>query len=212
MYLVTFHHWQFPVTFPRQVKCESSGGLTWTDVAAQTHSQRPRVKRLCQTDPESGDAARISFILQGFSAQITKALPRLFCKKHVKSTLIQTPCPWTSKCLGTFFRGLGAVEHIQRSGSRSPVKLRGQSTSLIVCWKSLPKATEHKRRVDYPLVERKWNSSDKALKQVWAAVWVAERKMSDTTCSLISFKDSFNQPQKTRWTQSVVTTAAPSCC
>lgn len=95
----------------------------WFDLnrCSSTNTQtRPRVKRPCQTDPESGEAAWISFISRGFSAQITKALPRLFCKKPVKSTLIQTPWPWTSKCQGTFFRGLGPVEHIQRSGSRSP--------------------------------------------------------------------------------------------
>lgn len=121
----------------------------WFDpsvAAAQTNTRRARVKPPCQTDPES---RRIIHFL-GFAPQITKALPHLFCKKACEVNINTHAVALTSKCQGTFFRGLGAVEHIQRSGSRSPVKLTGQSTSLIVCWKSLPKATKHKRRADYP--------------------------------------------------------------
>lgn len=123
----------------------------------------------------------------GFSAQITKALPHLFCNKHVKSTLIQTPAALNFKMPGDLFRGLGPLSTSNTQGAEAPDKLRGQSTSLIVWSKSLPKATEQKQR-DYPLLERKWNSSDEALKQVsrWttgAAVWERKGNMTDALLS-----------------------------
>lgn len=155
--------------------------LRWFDGASAVWSSCVRLTQKAEKQRRS----------QSFSAQITKALLHLFCNKHVKSTLIQTPAALNFKMPGDLCRGLGPLSTSNAQGAEAPDKLRGQSTSLIVWSKSLPKATEQKQRRDYPLLERKWNSSDEALKQVWwwtTGAAVCERKDNMTDALLSSNK------------------------
>ncbi len=76
------------------ITTKNGNSKMWLSALAFSHTDDwdlNGVNRLWRTDPESQAAAKILFIFRGFSAQITKALPHLFCNKRVKSTLIQTP-------------------------------------------------------------------------------------------------------------------------
>lgn len=74
-----------------------------------------------------------------------------------------------------YFRGLELL-----STSRAPLSCRGKIR--FVCSKSPRKASQQKHRTDYPLLERKWNSSDGALKR--AQGWCCAVCVSVCVCFL----------------------------